>query len=1379
MSMKRALVTRIADEFNNKKIRYREFEKYLNKKKLEEDVGIEEMERTLREPLVHKNDLATLIRKAFENDIDLRDLFKKEDHYQQGLIEKDKFYQILERLPLGYSPEDIYSIFKNTAIFDAHGNADYTVILQHDAYALLEKNYLQKKAQITSARSHRDVNEIFENSLSDSRKVVVEEIIYVDDFDFVLYTTTLPKSSNIYVSHTVPFKSEVIPNSEDSNKNESILRYKLLATLKGHTNNSPPVMCYIEETCCLLTGEKDDEPQILEDHSESSQQNPQSENSAQNAQIVQAVISKAKKKQRIYEILIWNLQKDLIHMMQANPPWTLKPARRISAHSLSILDISYLPAAQIIVTSSMDQTIKFFDPTANPYLLSEPHQFPVTSCNTAHTQENTLTNEPFSEVKRIYTAPSTCYKLQILNITGKSAAQSIEWLAALKLSPIDYANTRKSLQGSLSGYGIERVKLKIPAVRHDDPVPSGVFQECESAVAEKRKKAVVTFQSILPHNLEYLMANVALRTSLLSRLGYLFSQATLNRVNGRIVDIKPLKEAFQVLLEMPERKRYGNLIKEKGRNNSLTVSEVYYYLKKYSQIHPTNLSQVMFAKLVEKIKEDNTTNNYKQWHSDALNIFSQHIRKHGLPKEPSEFTTDEFIGFLETLDLNLEQSQLESIVHEIDALNTGKITQQQLTKFFAVELKHFNVTMFKRPTPIIDEIRAHVLPFKKLRLQEALNSVDIHGDGYISKKQFLEAFEKADIKVDIETLNYLFELLEEKYIPKDGEKVLSVAHFLKKLLNDEEAKEGAEIEQILKKISGSLNYRGIEPEVIFLDCPLEKVNVTIIPKKLKEVIEKSEFIKRVKALNITHISDPEIEKLANYLSVSERTEKIEIIYMNTYLHHLKNVSTYVPMSQNAKKALLSVMCSKLLLSEARFKRQCYELTDIIEGCIEPAGARAVLTANGIISRHADLFVEFIMGSSKINLDDLIAKMKAESSLFYKDKYQAKTSTTVIPQINYHENLKTILMTSVKENCPTPAQLAEVCQKFDKLKNGKIKLFHLLQVLKHNLPKLDEIFLAGLQYELSMIHPDEYIDYENFFQAFTDSQNELKKVLSVEETKLAELKSKFDTLLKAFNDYISKNRIDIKKAFEMFDTDRDFMVNKEELKNVLQWIDLCSFSDTDIDILYQFSPKEQATELFKYKEFLVMVANSNDISATFNKQQWASAAKGISMEDQCKVILENIEQFKFLISKEYPGDSNLIPGEVFINCLRDANLGLSEEEIEMVAEYAIRGSKRLTHEQQANILSTVNIDKNKDLINFPFFEQSLILAFNKKASDFKEESDRPKPVSYNPEVLKKAAKKKEADLISKVKGYFTKTGLSFYDYFLCEETGFLQSQLQYF
>jgi hypothetical protein len=68
-----------------------------------------------------------------------------------------------------------------------------------------------------------------------------------------------------------------------------------------------------------------------------------------------------------------------------------------------------------------------------------------------------------------------------------------------------------------------------------------------------------------------------------------------------------------------------------------------------------------------------------------------------------------------------------------------------------------------RPKQIFDGIRSKVFPNKKLALQQALTSVDILGDGYIRKEQFIEAFDKANVKEDRDVLEFLFDIVGEKF----------------------------------------------------------------------------------------------------------------------------------------------------------------------------------------------------------------------------------------------------------------------------------------------------------------------------------------------------------------------------------------------------------------------------------------------------------------------------------------------------------------------------------------------------------------------------------------------------------------------------------------
>lgn len=39
------------------------------------------------------------------------------------------------------------------------------------------------------------------DKMTDNRKVVVEDLIYIDDLEMLIYTTIIPKTSTIFITH--------------------------------------------------------------------------------------------------------------------------------------------------------------------------------------------------------------------------------------------------------------------------------------------------------------------------------------------------------------------------------------------------------------------------------------------------------------------------------------------------------------------------------------------------------------------------------------------------------------------------------------------------------------------------------------------------------------------------------------------------------------------------------------------------------------------------------------------------------------------------------------------------------------------------------------------------------------------------------------------------------------------------------------------------------------------------------------------------------------------------------------------------------------------------------------------------------------------------
>ncbi len=1271
-------------------------------------------------------------------------------------------------------------------------------------------------------------------------------MIYIDDFDLIIYTCCFPKSSNIYISHTKSLSPPQIIGQTDSfgsprkikpeNKIEAaaqpipddetqqdLLKYKFLATLKGHKNSYPPTIYYVEETGCLLSGEKNDKESISSGGISSNTEHKrmydptvhpsakldQGRESDQYANYNSRLL-----KNGLYEIIIWNLQKDLIHLMQANPPWTIRPSRKFEGPKGSILDLCYLPLSQLIVAASSDQTITFYDPVSEPYLLTQPNNIPSIPYKkpgyyTGPNEETTQSNKTYRMVKRIYVKPPyVCYKIlpMILNTVPQNATSnkagsdkgqqasisqtsSIEWCVALQMTP-SQGFAMKS-QGMILGYGIEIVGLDIPAVRHDDPVPTSIIKECEDEVSEMRKKTMIAFQNSLPYNLERLMANSALEDSQMKNLIKLFKEAMLSRTNGKYMSSNPLKEAFRILLDIPARKKFGHLISKKSRGGALSVSEVYFYLKKYFQIHPTNLNQVLFAKLVNEFTQDKSKSlieGIRKFPTEALNIYADYIRRYGISKDTILMYADkgkeylsksQFLEYLKSLNLALNDPQMDTI---FNYLQSDKVTLAQLSSIFAEELKHYHITMFRRPNPIIEEIRKLIIPNKKLRLQESLAKMDTFGDGYITKKQFFDAFERAEVKMDKATLSYFFDMISEKFVPRETEKVISIGSFIKRVLTDTEAGDFQEIAQIFTKISSSLAYRGIDIEAVFADAALNDLSKP--GAKILEVLSKADFEKRLDSLNITDLTKTEIKKLANFLAINETHEKLQAVYLKNFLHHTRSLPGSISAKSEPFKHnhLMAVISAKLLINESRFRRQCFEISELTENYLEVSDIKSVLLANGIISRHADIFVERMTSCSRINIDDLIAKMRAEASMYYNEKFNKRSEADKFG-INFHQVLKELFVDNFR-NIPGEA-LINKCMSFDKLNNGRIKLYHLLNILKHNIINIDEFVLAGLQCELSMIHPDEYIDYKEFFEPFIMSTQEESKTSNevssptspAHESKKMRTKLLYDQVIVKLFDKVKSNRINLKKAFSMFDNDSDNKITIDELEKTIEWIEVKLPAD-ELAALWTLSYKDPEDQRYLIVEELIKCIDySKQINVAYNQQQWNAAGKGISLMDQCKVILENADQLTFLLRKEYPESKSLIPSGVFMNCLRDANLGLSEDEIAMVARYAIRGSKRITAEQLENILSMVEVDLERDIINYPFFIQSIKSGLAREGSKLESAvlslSSARDQLHSAPETARKLLQKKETELISKIKGYFSKSGLSFYDYFYSEGINYFQ------
>ena len=127
------------------------------------------------------------------------------DSLELSVIPRITFWSILINLPLGLNQEELGEIFDNDLNFDNYGNVDYVNIINSDIFVALERKRILAKAlkssKVTKIVAEDRTGDLSsESAASDNRKVVVEELIFIDDLEIIIYTTVRPKTSTVFIT---------------------------------------------------------------------------------------------------------------------------------------------------------------------------------------------------------------------------------------------------------------------------------------------------------------------------------------------------------------------------------------------------------------------------------------------------------------------------------------------------------------------------------------------------------------------------------------------------------------------------------------------------------------------------------------------------------------------------------------------------------------------------------------------------------------------------------------------------------------------------------------------------------------------------------------------------------------------------------------------------------------------------------------------------------------------------------------------------------------------------------------------------------------------------------------------------------------------------
>ena len=473
----------------------------------------------------------------------------------------------------------------------------------------------------------------------------------------------------------------------------------------------------------------------------------------------------------------------------------MKPTHTIkAAHYDSIIDIVYLPIAQLIVTASVDKTIKVWDPVARPHSLKHPKNVSFIRQQPGVYEEakkqETISNMEFAEIKRIYTGDQTCQRLctagfripitgsaNEANITGKQA--NMEILLALCLSKPQLTGQTMKSAGFIRGYSIDRLEIEIPANRIDDVVPRKYYKELEDLCLERRKRTLLHLKSFLPNLLENMRVKVFMQNNDLKKIVSLFKRACLLKFspieNGDVH--KDVKELFRIFTDLPLRVSFDKFISEAGLQKQLSIPEIFYYLKRFRQIHPLNITKSEFYRLVEDVntKVKKTVFSEKKIKNPLIEGISNAIKNGDIDfkdelykgKKEALITRDELVNYLKSKKLDPDEKDMDELLKTLDPYIINKIKLETIEDSFGNEILEYKIGLYSRPNQIIKNLTNQLDSRQKVLLIFSLNESNMNKDSYLSNDEFMNAFIRSGIPFNkIEVLE-LFALQAEKYSEED------------------------------------------------------------------------------------------------------------------------------------------------------------------------------------------------------------------------------------------------------------------------------------------------------------------------------------------------------------------------------------------------------------------------------------------------------------------------------------------------------------------------------------------------------------------------------------------------------------------------------------
>jgi Ca2+-binding EF-hand superfamily protein len=344
-----------------------------------------------------------------------------------------------------------------------------------------------------------------------------------------------------------------------------------------------------------------------------------------------------------------------------------------------------------------------------------------------------------------------------------------------------------------------------------------------------------------------------------------------------------------------------------------------------------------------------------------------------------------------------------------------------------------------------------------------------------------------------------------------------------------------------------------------------------------------EFCMRVAQLNAQGVTQDQIRKLANFFSLNQKNQSI--VYLNAWLHHLRRVATAF---HSPSKEILPVICSKLLRNELVFRSYAESTAELKgkrdeEKIIEVADLRSVLFKFGVNYINQDIFVNEFTRNMPTHLEDLLTRMKncVKQAYSMSANGQSTSHNENQEEVQHLRDLKKTdyfdrVQMRLKKlgNKVSLSELVGRMKQFDESSQGRIKIHHFINVLKHNYGQVFESdTLVGLQFELECLSPaDNCVDYEEFVKLFldraTNPNREDQLLLDGRQKGTTFQIQDYEDLLSKIASHVKQEGLDLMRIFKIF-AKQNGVINYDHLRKIFELVGF-GMSEQEFNLLTRFA-----------------------------------------------------------------------------------------------------------------------------------------------------------------------------------------------------------------